>query len=113
MRMKVYAGTPSQSEESLCERCRHSTITRGRRLDEEIVRCEAIPMTRPLVITFPVASCTAYTDADLPSYSELFEKAWILKPHDGRRPAGFVRASDLPFEERVRLARDIDDDESR
>jgi hypothetical protein len=68
-------------------------------------------MTRPLVITFRVASCTAYTDADLPSYSELFEKAWILKPCEGRRLAGFVRASDLPFEERVKLRTDIEGDD--
>jgi hypothetical protein len=107
--MKVYEGTPLQSTQSLCETCRHSTITRGRRFDEEIVRCEAIPMTRPLVIAFPVASCTGYVDAELPSYSELFEKAWILKPRDGKRPAGFVRANELPFEERVNLAKEIED----
>jgi len=108
MRMKVYEGTPAQSEESLCETCRHSTITRGRRFNDEIVRCDA-SHSETTVITFPVTSCTAYVDATLPSYSELFEKAWILKPHDGRRPAGFVRASDLPFEERVRLATDMEE----
>lgn len=109
MRMKVYEGTPSQSGASLCETCRHSTITRGRRLDEEIVRCEAIPMTRPLVVMFPVASCTAYLDAELPSYSELFEKAWILKPRDGKRPAGFVRASELTYKERCDLEKEMRD----
>jgi hypothetical protein len=108
MRMKVYEGTPSQSGDSLCETCRHSTITRGRRFNEEIVRCEALP-SESTVITFSVTSCTAYLDADLPTYSELFDKAWILKPHDGKRPAGFVRASDLPFEERVRLATNIEE----
>lgn len=110
MRMKVYEGTPSQTGQSLCETCRHSTITRGRRFDEEIVRCEALPMSSTL-ITFPVASCTAYLDADLPSYMELVEKAWILKPHDGKRPAGFVRASELKFEERYRLAKEMSEDE--
>ena len=110
MRMKVYEGTPSQGGQSLCETCRHSTITRGRRFDEEIVRCAALPMSSTLIM-FPVASCTAYMDADLPSYAELFEKAWILKPHDGRRSAGFVRGSDLPYEERYRLAKEIRDEE--
>jgi hypothetical protein len=38
MRMKIYEGTPAQSGESLCQTCRHSTITRGRRFNEEIVR---------------------------------------------------------------------------
>jgi hypothetical protein len=110
MRMKVYEGTPIQSGQSLCETCRHSTITRGRRFDDEIVRCEALPMSS-IFITFPVATCTAYLDADLPSYMELVEKAWILKSHADKRPAGFVRASDLSFEERYRLTRRLDDEE--
>jgi hypothetical protein len=107
MGMKVYEGTPVQSGHSLCDTCRHSTITRGRRFDEEIVRCEALP-TSSILITFPVATCTAYLDADLPSYMELVEKAWILKPHADKRPAGFVRATDLPVEERYKLARSLD-----
>src|SRR5262249_10219725 len=102
MRMKVYEGTPLQSGQSLCETCRHSTITRGRRIDEEIVRCEALPMAS-IHITFPVTTCTAYLDAELPSYMELLEKAWILKPRDGKRSAGFMRASDLTVEERYTL----------
>jgi hypothetical protein len=40
----------------------------------------------------------------LPSYSELFEKAWTLKPCDSKRPAGFVRASELPFHDWVHFA---------
>jgi hypothetical protein len=111
MRMKVYDGTPLQSGESLCEACRHSTITRGRRADEEIVRCEANTMSAPLIITFPVTSCTAFVDGDLPTYSELFEKAWILKPHAEKRTAGFVRASELSYEDRCRLAQEMREDE--
>jgi len=105
MRFKVYGGTPSQSGPSLCESCRHSMITRGRKLGEEIVSCEAFP-GRSAQITFVVAECSAYMDAALPSYPELFEKAWILRPRDGKRPAGFVRTSELPAKERYELMKD-------
>jgi hypothetical protein len=105
MRVKVYGGTPSQSGKTLCESCKHSTITRGRRLDEELIRCEAQSSGTTLV-TFIVTGCSAYLDAALPSYPELFEKAWILRPRDGKRPAGFVRSHDLPPNERFELMRD-------
>src|SRR5262245_19326568 len=108
MRMKVYSGTPLQSGDSLCETCRHSTITRGRRLAEEIVRCDALSMSTT-VIRFPVTACSAYVDAELPSYMELMEKAWILRPREGKRPAGFVRVSDLSTEERYGLAKEMRD----
>src|SRR5262245_48777657 len=78
MRVKVYGGTPSHSDKSLCETCKHSTITRGPRLEDEIIRCEAQAVGTTFV-TFVVTECTAYLDAALPSYPELFEKAWILR----------------------------------
>jgi hypothetical protein len=106
MRIKVYGGTPSQSSQSLCETCRHSTIARGRRLEEELVLCEARPMGT-IPIRFVVAECSAYLDAQLPSYSQLLEQAWILKPRDGKRAAGFVRSTDLPPDERYQLMKDM------
>jgi hypothetical protein len=102
MRIRVYGGTPPQSGKTLCETCKHSTITRGRRLEEEIIRCEAQAVGTTFV-TFIVTECTAYLDAALPSYPELFEKAWILRPRDGKRAAGFVRSSELPAKERWEL----------
>jgi hypothetical protein len=98
MLIKVYNGTVSHTGESLCETCRNATITRGRRLEEEIVRCEAQPMTAVL-IRFKVTECSAYIDARLPTYAQLLEQAWILKPASGRRLAGFVRSSDLHDDE--------------
>lgn len=106
MRIKVYGGTPSHSEKSLCESCKHSTITRGQRLGEELIRCEAQAMGTTRV-TFVVTQCTAYLDVDLPSYPELFEKAWILRPREGKREAGFVRSSELPAKERWELMKDF------
>jgi hypothetical protein len=108
MRIKIYRGTPPHSGRALCETCKHSTITRGRRLEEEIIRCEAQSggTTR---VTFLVTECSAYLDIALPSYPELFEKAWILRPPDGKRSAGFVRSSDLAAKERYELMRDLHD----
>lgn len=106
MRLKVYGGTSSQTGPSLCETCRHSMIMRGRKIQEEIVTCEAFP-GRSAQITFVVTECSAYMDATLPSYPELFEKAWILRPRDGKRAAGFVRTSELPAKERYELMKDV------
>jgi hypothetical protein len=61
------------------------------------------------LITFVVSQCSAYLDAQLPSYSELLEQAWILKPREGKRQAGFVRGSELPVEERYQLIREMHD----
>jgi hypothetical protein len=105
MRIKVYGGTPPQSERSLCETCKHSTITRGRRLREEIIRCEA-QSTGTTLVTFVVTECSAYLDASLPTFHQLFEQAWILRPREGKRAAGFVRMRDLPPKERFELMRD-------
>ena len=94
MRFKVYNGTQSNAESSMCNTCRHSTIVRGTRLDEELVLCRGLSM-RGLQITFKVSACSSYSDQRLPSYMELMEDAWVLQPGTKRRPAGFVRGSEL------------------
>jgi hypothetical protein len=99
MLIKVHKGTPAASGPSLCETCRNSTITRGPRLEDEMVRCEALPMTTPVLIRFKVTECSAYIDARLPTYAQLLEQAWILRPTSGRRLAGFVRSSELRDDE--------------
>lgn len=98
MLTKVYGGTALQEAESLCDSCRQARIIRGRRLEEAIVFCDAIPM-HPVRIPFKVTSCTEYTDDRQPGYHELLEKAWILRPASKRRSAGFVRAGDLERED--------------
>lgn len=108
MLIKIVGGTPVHEDESLCESCRHSCVIRGRRMEEEIVICRAA-VVRALRITFKVTSCTEYVDAREPSYGELFEKAWILRPSSKRRGAGFVRASDLTEGEAMRLFSDADE----
>lgn len=105
MLIKIDRGTPLQAEGNLCETCSHGRITRGRRLEEEIIFCRAGAMTT-VRITFRVTSCTDYTDNREPSYFELAQKAWILRPATRRRAAGFVRVSELEDEEVGRLLMD-------
>jgi len=110
MRVKVDGGTPRHDGESLCDTCRWSRIIRGRTLDEEIVHCDASHMT-PLRITFKVTSCSDYTDSRLPSYHELVQQAWILRPGTKRRAAGFVRGSELKDREIEHILTDSRDRE--
>ena len=98
MKTKVHGGTPAEGGSSLCATCHFSTIIRGRSLDEEIVECN-VSMMRGRLIPFKVTSCSAYSDARMPSYSEMVRTAWILTPHSKRRPAGFIRAADLDAQE--------------
>jgi hypothetical protein len=106
MRVKVFNGTVSNSESSLCTTCRLSTIIRGRTLDEEIVQCQALGM-RGAWVTFKVTSCSAYSDQRQPSYMEMMEEAWILQPGSKRRAAGFIRGRDLREEALSGLMADL------
>ena len=94
MQIKVYDGTVKNNGSTLCATCRHATIMRGRRLDEEMVQCNAMPMSN-IRVTFKVTSCSSYNDVRQPTYLEMLEDAWILQPASKRRPAGFIRASEL------------------
>ncbi len=99
MRTKVLGGSTINGGSSLCATCHFSTIIRGRSLDEEIIECGASSMMNSRRVPFKVTSCTAYSDARRPSYGEMVRTAWILTPHSKRRPAGFIRASDLDAQE--------------
>jgi hypothetical protein len=106
MRIKIHGGTPVHDADSLCKTCRNGRITSGRSVDEEIVFCDASHMF-PTRITFKVTSCSEYTDCNVPSYLELLQQAWILQPASRKRPAGFVRASDLRDDELARFMSDL------
>jgi len=88
MLIKIYGGTRLQEDANLCESCRCARIVRGRRIDEEIVFCNAMAMD-PVRIEFKVTSCTDY-----------------VTPKTRRRPAGFVRGSDLEPEEVMQFMRE-------
>ena len=105
MLIKIYGGTRQLEARNLCETCRCSRIVRGRRNDEEVVFCTAMAM-EAVRIDFKVTSCTDYVDARMPQYHELLEKAWVLTPRTRRRPAGFVKGSELSPEELARWMRE-------
>lgn len=105
MRIKVYGQPSVQGGESLCDTCRMAHIVRGQRVDEVLTFCQSAVM-HPVRITFRVSSCSEYVDDREPSYAELIEKAWILTPASKRRPAGFVRASDLEGTQALRYFSD-------
>ena len=109
MLIKVYGGTRIQEADSLCQTCRHSHIVRGRREAEEIVICTGVVM-RAMQITFKVTECTEYDDQHEPSYHELYEQAWILRPASKRRPAGFIRPTDRERELRKFRVDTFDDE---
>lgn len=98
MHIKVQNGTPSGGESTLCATCHCSTIVRGRTLNEELVVCSALGL-RGVQITFKVTFCSDYADMRQPSYMEMIQDAWILQPGSRKRPAGFVRGSELQEEE--------------
>ena len=109
MRIKIHDGTPLGSESNLCQSCRASRIVRGRTLEEEIVFCDAMALNS-VQITFKVTECSSYDDQRVPTYAQLAHQAWILAPASRRRPAGFVRAADLPAVERYKFLRQIDEE---
>ncbi|RPI55703.1 MAG: hypothetical protein EHM55_07030 [Acidobacteria bacterium] len=109
--MKVHGGTPSNSGRSLCATCRFATIIRGRTLDEEIVQCLSMA-TRGMRVTFKVTSCTAHSAVDQPTYTQLLEEAWVLRPASKRQPAGFVKYSELKAEEIQAIMAGLQQDET-
>ena len=105
MLIKVHGGTPADHGNALCDTCRFAKVIRGQKLDEQIVFCRGISY-EVVRVTFTVAACSEYEDDREPTYQELLEKAWILRPPTRRRTAGFVRVSDLNDREAAELLRD-------
>lgn len=105
MRIKVRGGTVNHGQRSLCETCRWSTVIRGTKLGDEIVECNQLSY-RNQRITFPVASCTRYSNREQSGIREMEEVAWILRSDPQRKQVGFVRSSRLTDEERYVLEED-------
>jgi hypothetical protein len=104
MRLKIHGGTVTDGQASLCNTCRSATIIRGSRLSDEIVSCgKRVIRDR---ITFPVASCTGYSDRRRASLYDMEDIAWVLRSDTRTKKIGFVRARDLKVEERHVLDED-------
>src|SRR5262245_26038730 len=93
MRIKVFRGTVTDDSSPLCPTRRWSTIVRGPRLGDEIVECAQL--SRQGRITFPVISCSDYSDRRHPSLRDMEDIAWVLRSDARRKQIGFVRARDL------------------
>jgi len=107
MRLKIQGGTVRYGEPSLCLTCRYATVIRGPSLQDRIVDCGQISsgLSR---ISFPVSSCTGYSDKRHPSLREMEEIAWVLRTDARRNHIGFVQARDLKPGERYVLPDDWD-----
>ena len=101
MGVKIRGGTVSGGDAPLCQTCRYATIVRGARLRDEIINCRWLDDESR--ITFPVASCTSYSDRRQPSLRDMEDAAWILRTDVRRHEIGFVRSSKLPDSERHAL----------
>ena len=101
MRFKIRGGTANHGEPPLCATCRCATIAKGPRLRDEIVECSRL--SERATITFPVVSCTGYSDKRLPSIHEMEETAWVLRSDPRRNHLGFVHASRLTAKDRYTI----------
>lgn len=109
MRFTVRNGTVRHDEPSLCRTCAHASIVTGETPDQRIVECR-LSYRHSRQITFRVTSCTDYIDGSQPSYIELVQRAWILRPYaTRRRPAGFVRGRDLSSGELQRVLGEVNE----
>jgi len=102
MHIKIRGGTAHNSDPPLCHTCRHATVTRGRRLRDEIIECHALSAR----ITFPVTFCTNYVNRHHPSIHDMEEIAWVLRTDARKRQVGFVQAKTLRWHERHTLDED-------
>ncbi len=102
MRVKIHGGTVTHGDAPLCQTCRYATIVRGPRLEDEIVECSRVYSNRGR-ITFPVLSCSGYSDERQASLREMEEIAWVLRSDISRGTVGFVQSRKLRDRDRFVL----------
>lgn len=94
MRVKIRGGTANHAEPSLCLTCRYATVIKGHSLRDEIVECSQLSFGDRR-ITFPVTSCSDYSDRRHASIHEMEEIAWLLRSDPKKGTIGFVKASEI------------------
>jgi hypothetical protein len=102
MRVKIHEGPAARGGPSLCLSCRHATVIQGSLSGQQIVECGLLS-SRDCRITFPVESCTGYSDRSLPSLRAMEEIAWVLRTDPLRKQVGFVHARKLDPRDRYVL----------
>ena len=89
MKFKVVGGTPKGGGASACASCRNAIIIKGINR-EEVVNCKKLSeRTTNSNIRFQVVECTEYDNKSLPSISDMYDTAWIIKSRN-RGPIGFA-----------------------
>lgn len=88
MRFKIHGGTARDDEPSLCLSCRRATIVRGPTLHNEIIECSMLSDGDNRV-TFPVMSCSSYSDRRHPTLYHLEQIAWEMRTDRKKGPIGF------------------------
>ncbi len=106
MRLKIDGGTAGDDEPALCLTCPHATVIGGRSLHDEIIDCGLLG-GRSSRITFPVMSCSGYSDRRHSTILRMEQIAWVLRTGRGGRRIGFVPAREL----KPSLRHMLDDDE--
>ena len=94
MRVKINGGTAAAGDGPLCPTCRHATIIRGAAVSDQVVECGQLAYGHGR-ISFPVTSCSVYSDRRQPTLRDMEDIAWILRSDPRRREIGFVRSADL------------------
>ena len=106
MQLKIH-GAVRPGEPSLCVTCRHATIVQGPGLQDRIVDCSQLS-SRDSRVSFPVHSCSAYSDRRHPSVREMEDIAWILRTDARKKSIGFVQGRELKPRERFVLTDEWD-----
>jgi hypothetical protein len=96
--IKIHGGTVKHGDAPLCTSCRKATSVRGASRNHDFIDCSHVGR-----ITFPVTSCSAYSDRRQPSLLDMQNVAWVLRSDSKRRKVGFVPARDLAPHERLLL----------
>lgn len=107
MRLKIQGGTVRHGEPSLCVTCRHATVVQGPGLQDRIVDCGLLS-SRDSRISYPVSSCSGYSDKRHPSLREMEDIAWLLRTDARRKNIGFIQARELKPLQRYVLSDDWD-----
>jgi len=91
--IKVRNGTARHDGESLCKSCRHATIIRGERIDEEIIRCGELSGNAS-AIRFKVVECSSHQSKAESTLNMMREIAWEVRTDKTGKKIGFMSPLD-------------------
>jgi hypothetical protein len=81
---RVYGGFAEDEQRSLCERCIHSLVMKGRADSDMLTFCDRL--FRPIRVPFAVTECSCFSDKRLPDLTDLEEIAVPLVSQSHSKP---------------------------